>query len=421
MAEDISPSAPPVSVTPQVEITALSNEGMRLLDTQKLGDAEAILRRALALSEVKLGSNHASTATCLSNLGEALRMAQRFDDAEPLLRRALAISEGAHGADHPETAIVLNNLALVLRATDRLDEAGEIYRRVLAIFEKAYGPDHGSVASALNNLGQVLRHSGHAADAEPLFRRGLAIFEQESGANHQNVAIALNNLARLLVDADRVAEAEPLAQRQVRIFRDFEKATGQPHVYKDPAIACYREIIERLGFPPRVAMIRIHAILDGLEPGPLADADRRPADAVDFDRFATAAARSRGALPDHERLWSAVFKLEQWHFIARGEGEGMAPYIAANLGLMNGAPMLKVFTDTARLQRFAEDNQLCAPDGSTLMLSYPVKSVLPMLEQYAQQGVAHVHFNPDKCSFGFYGPVAKLPALAEELREKGMI
>jgi len=46
MAEDLSPPASPVLVTPQAEITALSNQGMRLLDTQKLGDAEVLLRHA---------------------------------------------------------------------------------------------------------------------------------------------------------------------------------------------------------------------------------------------------------------------------------------------------------------------------------------------------------------------------------------
>jgi tetratricopeptide (TPR) repeat protein len=422
MAEDPSHPTPVTPATVQEQINTLSTQGTRLMDTQKLGEAEAVLRRALALSEEKLGPNHPSTATCLSNLGEALRMAQRFADAEPLLRRALAISESVHGPDHPETAIVLNNLALVLRGTNRVDEAGQIYHRVLAIFEKTYGPDNVSVAGALNNLGQVLRHAGRGADAEPIFRRGVEIFEKHFGENHPNVAIALNNLAHLLVESGRVAEAEPLAQRQVRIFREFEKSTGQPHVYKDPSIAYYREVIERLGFPPRVAMIRIHAFLDGLEVGPLNGADRLPAGAVDFDRLATAAARARGALPEHERLWSAVFKLEQWHFVARPEGDGnMAPYIAANSGLMNGAPMLKVFTDTVRLQRFAEDNQLCASDGSTFVLSYPVRTVMEALDHYAQQGVAHIHFNPDKCSFGFYGPVTKLAGLEEDLRGKGLI
>lgn len=39
----------------------------------------------------------------------------KFDEAEPLLRRAMAITEGKLGTDHPSYSIHLNNLAVVLK------------------------------------------------------------------------------------------------------------------------------------------------------------------------------------------------------------------------------------------------------------------------------------------------------------------
>jgi hypothetical protein len=51
----------------------------------------------------------------LNNLAQLLQATNRLAEAEPLMRRALAIDEASYGAEHPEVAIRLNNLALLLR------------------------------------------------------------------------------------------------------------------------------------------------------------------------------------------------------------------------------------------------------------------------------------------------------------------
>ena len=62
-----------------------------------------------------------------------LRATKRLGEAEPLYRRALAIDEKSFGPDHPNVAIRLNNLAQLLRATNRLAEAEPLMRRTVAI------------------------------------------------------------------------------------------------------------------------------------------------------------------------------------------------------------------------------------------------------------------------------------------------
>ena len=102
-----------------------------------------------------------------------LRATNRLAEAEPLMRRALAIDERAFGPDHPNVAIRLNNLAQLLQATNRLAEAEPLMRRALAIDERAFGPDHPNVAIRLNNLAQLLQDTNRLAEAEPLMRRAL--------------------------------------------------------------------------------------------------------------------------------------------------------------------------------------------------------------------------------------------------------
>jgi hypothetical protein len=55
------------------------------------GRAEALVRRALAIDERNLGTQHPSVAADLKPLGMLLQGTNRLAEAEPLLRRALAI------------------------------------------------------------------------------------------------------------------------------------------------------------------------------------------------------------------------------------------------------------------------------------------------------------------------------------------
>ncbi len=52
----------------------------------------------------------------LNNLGLLLHDTNRLAEAEPMMRRALAIGEARLGADHPTVAIQLNNLAVIAQS-----------------------------------------------------------------------------------------------------------------------------------------------------------------------------------------------------------------------------------------------------------------------------------------------------------------
>ena len=105
------------------------------------GEAEPLMRRALALAERIFGPDHHFVAVCLNKLARLLGKTNRFAEAEPLMRRALAISEKNSGPDHHDVTEPLNNLAALLQATDRLSEAEPLIRRSLAISEKSLSPD----------------------------------------------------------------------------------------------------------------------------------------------------------------------------------------------------------------------------------------------------------------------------------------
>jgi tetratricopeptide (TPR) repeat protein len=73
----------------------------------------------------------------------AIRQAKgEAGEAEELYRRALAIKEKVLGTDHPDTALTVHNIATLLAALGRSAEAEALYGRALAVFETALGAEH---------------------------------------------------------------------------------------------------------------------------------------------------------------------------------------------------------------------------------------------------------------------------------------
>jgi hypothetical protein len=58
---------------------------------------------------------HPDVAIDLNNLAQLLQATNRLAEAEPLMRRALEIDERSYGSEHPKVAIRLNNLAQLLK------------------------------------------------------------------------------------------------------------------------------------------------------------------------------------------------------------------------------------------------------------------------------------------------------------------
>ncbi len=244
---------------------ALNNLALLLQDTDRLAEAEPLMRRALAIEDTGYAAGHPNVAIRLNNLAMLLHKSNRQAEAEPLMRRALAIDEASYGAGHPNVAIRLNNLARLLHDTDRLAEAEPLMRRALAIDEANFGKDHPKVALRLNNLAQLLQATDRLAEAEPMMRRALAIDEASYGVDHPKVAglnpkvaIRLNNLARLLQDTHRLKEAEPLMCRALDIF---VSSLGKPHPNTQTAASNYQRLLQATGLGEEEALAKVREVL----------------------------------------------------------------------------------------------------------------------------------------------------------------
>ena len=195
----------------------------------RFADAEPLFKRSLEIRQKTFGEDNADTAVSLINLGAFYSDQGRYTDAEPLLKQALAINEKLLGENNPVIATNITNLAYLYCKEGRCGQTEPLFKRALAIREQALGLDHPSVAEALNNLAEFYANQGRRAEAEPLLQRSLAIAEKAFTGDHPMVALTAGNLGALYRNEGRYADAEPLLKRTIEI-REKVYGTNHPDV-----------------------------------------------------------------------------------------------------------------------------------------------------------------------------------------------
>jgi len=126
----------------------------------KHAEAEAYLKRALAIQETKLGKEHPDVANTLNDLGVLYREQGKYAEAEPHLKRALAIYEQKLGQEHPHVATTLNALSAVYWGQGKYPEAAAHFKRALMI-----APDGEVGQQAFAVIREAIDKEGNRASA----------------------------------------------------------------------------------------------------------------------------------------------------------------------------------------------------------------------------------------------------------------
>jgi CHAT domain-containing protein/Tfp pilus assembly protein PilF len=178
-----------------------------LVRGRPLADAALAAFRQHAPNRLRLGD-------ALENHGMYLRLADRLSEAEAELRDALAIRVRAAPVS-TAMANAHNNLGLVLRARGDLDGAERELRAALALRETLM-PDSLPLAASLNNLGLVLWDRGDLVGAEEIHLRSRTMKERLAPGS-LDIASSCENLAYIALDRDDLAAAERLIACAVEI------------------------------------------------------------------------------------------------------------------------------------------------------------------------------------------------------------
>ncbi len=182
----------------------LKSLGDSLLREQRLDEAEAVLRRSVALAE-KDEVLRAKIDVPLASLADVLRNQGRFDEARPLLVRAVQLAKGSTGgilrAGNP-----MNLLGVLETQTKNYDAAAKLFEELAAGLKTLPEPNI-YPAEPLTNLGQAYLDKGDLPKAQAALREALAVYERNTEPGDLTVLECRLSLAQALIQGKERAEA----------------------------------------------------------------------------------------------------------------------------------------------------------------------------------------------------------------------
>jgi serine/threonine protein kinase len=214
---------------PNLEAGIRASAARTYADLGYYPEAEAALKRAMALLEKSSGPDHYNTLNVVNNLATLHMRKREHAAAEPLYKRALAGFEKTFGPDNPYTLTAVDNLAILYFTRGDYAAAEPLFKRAVAGSEKAHGPDHPLALTSLGPLGLLYCERGDFAAAEPLFKRAVAGYERAFGPDHLRTLASLDDLADFYLAKGEYAAAEPL-YRRVLAGREKVRAADHPDV-----------------------------------------------------------------------------------------------------------------------------------------------------------------------------------------------
>ena len=244
---------------PEVEATMRMTLGETYYQLGLYDEAEAQVRRALALREPLFGTRHPDVVRSQTDLAFLWVQQDRLDPADSLLAIALATARTFRGedallatvlsslgsvrywqgdqqasldfhlqsaqamerADEPdevEIAAAYGNVAVVLHELGRDDEAIVYMERELEVYRRVYEPTNARIAMALRNLASGYHGARRYDDAVRTNEQAIALFRRAVDPDSPDLANALSNHGPTLIKVGRYAEAEAAAREAMAIY-----------------------------------------------------------------------------------------------------------------------------------------------------------------------------------------------------------
>lgn len=166
-------------------------------------EAEAALVRARTI----LAANDAADGralfdTVLNDLGQLLLDTERLEEAETVLREALERSRAGRGEKAPETLVRLENLGNVIARRGRLEETREILAQVLALRREVLPPGHPRIARTLYNQSVISQKVGDADGALAQIREAFEHLIVQPGSDPLVIRAVVGRLTDLLLQRE---------------------------------------------------------------------------------------------------------------------------------------------------------------------------------------------------------------------------
>ena len=156
----------------------------------------------------------------------ALMTGQRMPEAEALFREALALDERIYGAGHLQTVTSLNNVAICLSRQGRYVEAAQEMERAVAIRREKLPAGHPDLGYSLSNAGSMYEKAGEFEIARERLTESVDLGRRSAPPTPWALR-AMHGLARVLERLGREAEALALVEELLPLIADSVDFKGK--------------------------------------------------------------------------------------------------------------------------------------------------------------------------------------------------
>jgi lipopolysaccharide biosynthesis regulator YciM len=191
---------------------SMNNLALAYLSDNQPEKAVPLLEKALPTRKSRFGDDHPDTLSCMHNLASAYMLTGKGKQGLPLLQETLEKRKAALGDDHPDTLTSMHALALAYRDAAQWDRALPLLKETLEKRKKVLGDDHHDTLTSMGVLGMAYQEAGEPAKGVPLLEETLTKMRAKFGANHPHTLTTMHNLGAAYLETKEVEKALTLLE-----------------------------------------------------------------------------------------------------------------------------------------------------------------------------------------------------------------
>jgi len=217
---------------------------------RRFGDAEPLYSELVETRRRVLGNENRNTLTAQYDLASCYLGLERYPEMEELSLKTLDAQTRVLGDDHPDTVATMGNLASLYWLQERYEDSKPIQEKVLMQSQRQLGANHPETLRYMHNLATVYHRLGQYDDAEPLYVEAIEIQRRVLGDPHPETAASIRALGRMYKEQGRYQEAETFLNNA---HRDFMATLGDQNERSRSAARDLAALYEAWGKPGKAA------------------------------------------------------------------------------------------------------------------------------------------------------------------------
>lgn len=255
----VTTSASSVPVVPAASITGPVDENtwratldasLKALQEQRLGEAEASAKAALAMAEKSFTDQKLVEST--RQMAWVLTREQKFAEAREAWQYDLKTSQKLEGPESQEAIHAIEGIAGCAYFQKDYATAASFYARAIELNERLFGSTDMRVTADLNYLANAYQLMGAYAKAEPI-RLQLLKFNSARGGDGLSMRGDLLELGKLYLDWGKFDKAETYCRKSLA---EREKAYGEDSPLIADSLQMLSDVLTKLGKNAEAAQLK---------------------------------------------------------------------------------------------------------------------------------------------------------------------